>query len=232
VPKKYPPGTKITGKVRNLTNFGAFVEIEEGIDGMVHVSDMSWSRKVTNPAELLKKGQTVDAVVLEVDSANQRVSLGMKQLEEDPWRSIDQRYKMGDLVQGKVVKLASFGAFIELPDKLEGLVHISQISEDHIDKIKNVLKVGDEVSARVIKVDAPERRIGLSIKAATNSKPRKSSMRPRSSRVRPSSISNTHSNRLRRRKTSSRFLSNLVQEAQPGMFSGWVSILVLNENRR
>ena len=136
---------------------------------MVHVSDMSWSRKVTNPAELLKKGQTVDAVVLEVDGANQRISLGMKQIEDDPWRTIEQRYKMGDLVKGKVVKLASFGAFIELPDRLEGLVHISQISEEHIDKIKSVLKVGDEVTARVIKVDAPERRIGLSIKAANYS---------------------------------------------------------------
>jgi small subunit ribosomal protein S1 len=111
----------------------------------------------------------VDAVVLEVDAASQRVSLGMKQVEEDPWRTIDQRYKMGDLVNGKVTKLTSFGAFIELPDKLEGLVHISQISEERIDKIKNVLKVGDEVAARVIKVDASERRIGLSIKAANYS---------------------------------------------------------------
>jgi small subunit ribosomal protein S1 len=166
IPKKYPPGTRITGKVRNLTNFGAFIEVEEGIDGMVHISDMSWSRKVTNPTELLKKGQVVDAVVLEVDGANQRISLGLKQLEDDPWKSIDKRYKMGDLVKGKVVKLASFGAFVELADKLEGLVHISQISEEHIDKIRNVLKVGDEVVARVIKVDPSERRIGLSIKAA------------------------------------------------------------------
>jgi small subunit ribosomal protein S1 len=130
---------------------------------------MSWSRKVTNPVEILKKGQTVDAVVLEVDAANQRISLGMKQVEDDPWRTIEQRYKMGDLVKGKVVKLAAFGAFIELPDKLEGLVHISQISEEHIDKIKNVLKVGDDVTARVIKVDPGERRIGLSIKAANYS---------------------------------------------------------------
>ena len=166
IPKKYPPGTRITGKVRNLTNFGAFIEVEEGIDGMAHISDMSWSRKITNPSELLKKGQMVDAIVLEVDAANQRISLGLKQLEDDPWRSIDKRYKMGDLVKGKVVKLASFGAFVELPDKLEGLVHISQISEERIDKIKNVLKVGDEVTARVIKVDPSERRIGLSIKAA------------------------------------------------------------------
>jgi small subunit ribosomal protein S1 len=169
VPKKYPPGTKISGKVRNLTNFGAFVEVEEGIDGMVHVSDMSWTRKITNPTEILKKGETVDAVVLEVDAANQRMSLGIKQLEPDPWRTIDQHYRMGDLVKGKVVKLASFGAFIELEDKLEGLVHISQIKEDRVEKIKDALKVGDEVTARVIKIDPQERRIGLSIKAANYS---------------------------------------------------------------
>lgn len=169
VPKKYPVGTKVTGKVRNLTNFGAFVEVEEGIDGMVHVSDMSWTRKVTNPADILKKGQTVEAMVLEVDPANQRMSLGLKQLETDPWREIDKHYRMGDLVKGKVVKLASFGAFIELPDKLEGLVHISQIREERIEKMKDVLKVGEEVNARVIKIDQTERRIGLSIKAANYS---------------------------------------------------------------
>jgi small subunit ribosomal protein S1 len=169
VPKKYPPGTKITGKVRNLTNFGAFVEVEEGIDGMIHVSDMSWTRKVTNPADVLKKGQTVEAIVLEVDSGNQRMSLGIKQLETDPWREIDKHYRMGDLVKGKIVKLASFGAFIELPDKLEGLVHISQIREERIEKLRDVLKIGDEVTARVIKIDPQERRIGLSIKAANYS---------------------------------------------------------------
>jgi len=112
--------------VRNLTNYGAFVEVEEGIDGMIHVSDMSWTRKVTNPAEILKKGQQVEAVVLEVDSANQRISLGMKQAAEDPWRMVDQRYKIGDLVKGKITKLTLFGAFVELPDKIEGLVHISR----------------------------------------------------------------------------------------------------------
>ena len=169
VAKKYPVGTKITGKVRNLTNFGAFVEVEEGVDGMVHVSDMSWTRKVTNPAEVLKKGQTVDAVVLEVDAASQRMSLGLKQLADDPWRNIDQHFRMGDLVKGKVVKLASFGAFVELAGGLEGLVHISQIREERIDKIKDVLKAGDEVNARVIKIDTTERRIGLSIKAANYS---------------------------------------------------------------
>jgi small subunit ribosomal protein S1 len=169
VQKKYPVGTKITGQVRNLTNFGAFVEVEEGVDGMVHVSDISWTRKVTNPAEVLKKGQTVDAVVLEVDGANQRMALGLKQLENDPWRDVEKKYRIGDVVKGKVVKLTTFGAFIELGDKIEGLVHISQITEERVEKIKSVLKVGDEVTARVLKVDTNERRIGLSIKAAAYS---------------------------------------------------------------
>ncbi len=166
VPKKYPPGTNVKGEVRNLTNFGAFVELEEGIDGMIHVSDMSWTKRVTNPNEVLKKGQSIEAVVLEIDPANQRVSLGIKQLESDPWASIDSRYKIGDLVNGKVAKLTSFGAFLELPDRLEGLVHISQISELRVEKIKDHLKVGDDVTARVIKIDRQERRIALSIKAA------------------------------------------------------------------
>jgi small subunit ribosomal protein S1 len=169
VPKKYPPGTKVSGKVRNLTNFGAFVELEEGIDGMVHVSDMSWTRKIMNPAEVLKKGQKVDAVVLEVDATQQRISLGLKQVEGDPWKAIEAKYHIGDVVKGKVTKLASFGAFVELPDKIEGLVHISQISEERVEKIKDALKVGDEVTARVVKVDSAERRIGLSIKAAAYS---------------------------------------------------------------
>lgn len=169
VAKKYPVGTKVAGKVRNLTNFGAFVEVEEGVDGMVHISDMSWTRKVTNPAEIVKKGQTVEAVVLEVDAASQRLSLGLKQLSEDPWRNIDQHFRMGDLVKGKVVKLAAFGAFVELDGGLEGLVHISQIREERVEKMKDVLKAGDEVNARVIKIDTAERRIGLSIKAANYS---------------------------------------------------------------
>ncbi|MEI8064013.1 MAG: S1 RNA-binding domain-containing protein, partial [Verrucomicrobiota bacterium] len=169
VAKKYPAGTKVSGKVRNLTNFGAFVEVEEGVDGMVHISDMSWTRKVTNPTEIVKKGQTVEAVVLEVDAATQRLSLGLKQLSEDPWRNIDQHFKMGDLVKGKVVKLASFGAFVELAGGLEGLVHISQIREERVEKMKDALKVDQEVDARVIKIDTAERRIGLSIKAANYS---------------------------------------------------------------
>src|SRR5213596_2015397 len=167
--EKYPPGTKVKGKVRNLTSYGAFVELEEGLDGMVHVSDIWWTRKINHPSEVLKKGQEVQAVVLEIDKANQRISLGIKQLTEDPWSNIDKYYKVCDLVTGKVTKLASFGAFVGLQHDIDGLVHISQVSEERVDKIKNVLKVGQEVTARVIKIDKTDRRIGLSIKAANYS---------------------------------------------------------------
>jgi small subunit ribosomal protein S1 len=164
---KYTVGTKVKGQVRNLTSYGAFVELEEGIDGMVHVSDMSWTRKINHPSEMMKKGDIVEATVLEVDRPNQRIALGMKQLETDPWANIETLYKVGDLVTGKVTKLASFGAFVGLQHEIDGLVHISQISEERVDKIKNVLKPGQEVSARVVKIDKNERRIGLSIKAAS-----------------------------------------------------------------
>ncbi|MCS7337234.1 MAG: 30S ribosomal protein S1 [Verrucomicrobiae bacterium] len=164
--KKYPPGTRVKGKIRNLTSYGAFVELEDGLDGMIHVSDISWTRKINHPSEVLKKGEEVEAVVLEVDKLNQRIALGIKQLTPDPWENIDKLYRVGDLVTGKVTKLASFGAFVGLKHDIDGLVHISQISEERVDKIKNVLKVGQEVTARVIKIDRAERRIGLSIKAA------------------------------------------------------------------
>ncbi len=167
--EKYPKDTKVKGKIRNLTSYGAFIELEDGLDGMIHVSDISWTRKINHPSEVLKKGEDVEAVVLEIDKANQRIALGLKQLTVDPWANIDQHYKVGDLITGSVTKLASFGAFVGLQHDIDGLVHISQISEDHVDKIKNVLKVGQEVTARVIKIDKSERRIGLSIKAASYS---------------------------------------------------------------
>ena len=165
IDEKYPRGSKIKGKIRNLTAYGAFVELEDGIDGMIHVSDMSWTRKINHPSEVLKKGDEVEAQVIEIDKTNQRISLGLKQLETDPWDNIDTRFKVGDLVKGTVAKIASFGAFVELQDDIDGLVHISQLSEDHVAKVKDIIKVGDEVTARVIKVDRVERRIGLSIKA-------------------------------------------------------------------
>jgi small subunit ribosomal protein S1 len=163
---KYVIGSRVKGKIRNMTAYGAFVELEEGIDGMIHVSDLSWTRKINHPSEVLKKNDEVDAIVLDIDKVNQRISLGVKQLDSDPWKEIDQKYKIGDLVHGKVTKLASFGAFVQLQDDIDGLVHISQLSEEHVAKVKDVLKVGQEVEARVIKVDKAERRIGLSIKAA------------------------------------------------------------------
>ncbi|HXJ58317.1 MAG TPA: 30S ribosomal protein S1 [Verrucomicrobiae bacterium] len=166
---KYPPGTRIKGKIRNLTSYGAFVELEEGLDGMIHVSDISWTRKINHPSEVLKKGDEVEVQVLEIDKTNQRIAVGMKQLAEDPWSNIDKYYKVGDLVTGLVTKLASFGAFVGLQHDIDGLVHISQVSEERVDKIKNVLKVGQEVTARVIKIDKGDRRIGLSIKAANYS---------------------------------------------------------------
>ena len=162
----YPPGARVRGKVRNLTSYGAFIELEEGIDGMVHVSDMSWTRKINHPSEMVKKGDEVDAEVVEVDVDNQRISLGMKQLTQDPWVDIDRLYKMGDVIKGKVARVAGYGAFIQLEHDIDGLVHISQISEDRVEKVKDHLSEGDEVSARVIKIDKEERRIGLSIKAA------------------------------------------------------------------
>ncbi len=163
---KYPIGKTVKGTVRNMTAYGAFVELEEGIDGMVHVSDMSWTRKINHPSEMLKKGDDVEAVVIDIDKNAQRISLGMKQLDEDPWKAIENRFKIGDKVKGKVSKIATFGAFIELDGDIDGLVHISQISEERVEKVKDALKVGQEIEARVIKVDKTERRIGLSVKAA------------------------------------------------------------------
>ena len=165
----YPVGARVRGKVRNLTTYGAFVELEEGIDGMVHVSDMSWTRKVNHPSEVVKKADEVDAIVLEVDADSQRISLGMKQLSTDPWEQIETHFKIGDMVKGNISKITSYGAFVELDNDIDGLVHISQVSEERIEKIKDVLDEGSEVEARVIKIDKDERRIGLSIKAANYS---------------------------------------------------------------
>lgn len=164
---KYPIGATVKGEVRNLTPYGAFLGMEEGIDGMIHVSDLSWTRKINHPSEVIKKGDEVEAMVLSIDKENQRVSLGVKQLDGDPWADIDESFKVGDLVKGTVAKIASFGAFVNLENDIDGLIHISQLSEDHVEKVKDVIKVGDEIEARVIKVDKVERRIGLSIKAVS-----------------------------------------------------------------
>ncbi len=165
VQERFPVGSKVKGKVRNFTAYGAFVELEEGIDGMIHVSDMSWTRKINHPSECLQKGQEVEAVVLDVNAKEQRISLSLKAAMQDPWDEIAQKFPVGSVVKGKVSKIASFGAFVELEDGVDGLVHISQISDQRVEKVKDALEVGQEVEARVVKVDRGERRIGLSIRA-------------------------------------------------------------------
>jgi small subunit ribosomal protein S1 len=167
VAEKYPQGSIVEGKVRNIANYGAFVEIEEGIDGLLHVSDLSWTKKIGHPSELLKKGESVKAVVLNVDQEKQRIALGLKQLQEDPWQTvIPAAYRPGMVVKGHVTKIANFGVFVELEPGLEGLLHISEISDQKIDKPEEALKAGQEVEVKILRVDSDERKIGLSLKRA------------------------------------------------------------------
>ena len=163
--EKYPVGSKIKGKVRNLTEFGAFVEVEEGIDGLIHISDLSWTKRVKHPSEVLKKGDTVEAVVLNIDAENQRLSLGLKQLATDMWDEFFSHHKVNDIVQGKVVRVTNFGAFVELHEGIEGLVHVSELDEKRIEKPEEAVKVGDVYAMKIIKINEGEKKIGLSIKA-------------------------------------------------------------------
>ncbi len=163
--QKYPAGAVVTAKVRSVTNFGAFVEVEPGIDGMIHISDLSWTRKHSHPGEALKKGQEVKCIVLEVNEEKRRVSLGIKQMTEDPWiRAIPDKYIPGHIIRGKVAKLTNFGAFVELEPELEGLLHISELADHKIDKPQDIVKVGDEVEVKILKVDTDARKIGLSLR--------------------------------------------------------------------
>ncbi len=165
VEEKYPVGTVVEGQVRNLTDFGAFIELEDGIDGLVHISDLTWNKKIKKPSDILKKKDEVKVKVLHIDSENQRLSLGMKQLEEDPWTAVPEKYPVGTDVEGEVVKLINFGAFVEVEEGVEGLVHVSEISNEKVAHPKDVLEVGQVIKARVIKVDVEEHRLGLSIRA-------------------------------------------------------------------
>ncbi len=168
VEAKYPPGTVIRGRVRNLTNYGAFVEIEEGIDGLLHVSDMSWTRKVGHPSEILKKGDEVEVVVLSVDQDRKRVALGMKQLEDDPWDgAIQNMFQPGDVVAGTVTKLTNFGIFVELQNNLEGLLHVSEIADREIAHPEDIIREVDHLAVKILRVDPDERKIGLSLKHVT-----------------------------------------------------------------
>ena len=167
VAEHYPLGTVITGKVRNLANYGAFIEIEAGIDGLLHISDMSWTKKIAHPNEVLKKGDEVKCVVIEVDQEKQRVGLGLKQLAEDPWvEAIPSAYRPGMIVKGKVTKITNFGVFVELEDGLEGLLHISELSDQKVENPMDVVKSGQEVDVKILRVDTSDRKIGLSLKRA------------------------------------------------------------------
>jgi small subunit ribosomal protein S1 len=160
----HPIGSTIKGKVKSITDFGVFVEIEPGIDGLVHISDLSWTKKVRHPSEVYKKGDEVEAVVLGIEVEHERVSLGVKQLTPDPWDTVAERYPLNSRVNGKVSSVADFGVFVELEEGIEGLIHISQLSNERVDKPSSLCKVGDELEALVVQVDSKERRIGLSIK--------------------------------------------------------------------
>jgi small subunit ribosomal protein S1 len=163
--ERYQVGTKVTGKVRNLTDFGAFIEIEDGVDGLVHVTDISWSKRVKHPKDVLKKGQEVEAVVTNIDSVNQRMSLSMKDLTPSSWDTFVQQHKPGDVVKGKISRFASFGVFVELGDELEGLCHISELSDDKVDKPEDVVQIGQEMDFKILRIDADAGKIGLSARA-------------------------------------------------------------------
>jgi small subunit ribosomal protein S1 len=170
--QKYPPGTVVRGKVRNIADFGIFVEIEEGIDGLVHISDMSWTQRVKHPSELYQKGDEVEAAVLNIDTTEgdkPKISLGIKQLIGDPWDRIPFDYPVGKVVTAKVQKVLDFGAFVELEKGIEGLIHVSEISDERVEDPRSVLKPGQEVKAEIISIDQAERKIGLSMKAANRS---------------------------------------------------------------
>jgi small subunit ribosomal protein S1 len=163
--ERYPEGNLVRGRVRNLTNYGAFIELEEGIDGLLHVSDMSWTRKISHPNEMLEKGQEVECKVLSVDQNRRRIALGLKQLENDPWaRDIPSKYQPGQIVHGVVTKITNFGVFVGLEDGLEGLLHISELADHKVDNPEEVVKVGDRIEVKILRVDTEERKIGLSRK--------------------------------------------------------------------
>jgi small subunit ribosomal protein S1 len=163
-PVKYPENSVIKGKIKNLTDYGAFVELDENIDGLIHVSDISWTKKVSNPSEVLKKGQKVEAIVLSVDQENMKISLGLKQLTEDPWPGYVEKYPVNTLIEGTITKLANFGIFVEFDKDLDGLIHLSELPEEPSSSLEEKYKIGDKIQARIVKVDNETRKIGLSMK--------------------------------------------------------------------
>src|SRR6266853_544128 len=168
---RYAVGARVHGRVRNLTDFGAFIEIEDGVDGLVHVSDISWSRRIKHPSEVLKKGQEIDAVITSIDAENRRLSLSIKDLEPNAWDRFVNEHKPGDVVKGKVARFANFGAFIELDDNLEGLCHISELSEERVEKPEDVVQIGQEMEFKILRIDPETRKVGLSARAVGKDEP-------------------------------------------------------------
>jgi small subunit ribosomal protein S1 len=164
IAEKYPVGTTIEGKIKNITDFGIFIGIDEGIDGLVHISDISWTKRIKHPSELYKKGDTVQAIVLDIEKENERFSLGIKHLQEDPWKTVGQRYKVGSEINGTITNVTDFGIFVEIEEGIEGLVHVSEISKEKIKTPVGRYNIGDMITARVMTINSDERRIGLSVK--------------------------------------------------------------------
>jgi small subunit ribosomal protein S1 len=172
IAEKYPVDTIIAGKIKNITDFGVFIGIDEGIDGLVHISDISWTKRMKHPSEVLKKGDEVQAVILSIDAANQKLSLGIKQLEPDRWEDWFSRHNLGDAVKGRVVRMTNFGAFVELEEGIEGLCHVSELDEKHVEKPTEFLNIVQEIEMKVIKLNLQEKKIGLSLKAMKEDEPR------------------------------------------------------------
>jgi small subunit ribosomal protein S1 len=168
---RYQIGTRVTGRVRNLTDFGAFVEVEEGVDGLVHVTDISWNKRIKHPGEVLKKGQEIDAVVTNIDTQNRRLSLSIKDTEPSSWDKFVNEHNPGDIVRGHITRFANFGAFVELAEGLEGLCHVSELSEERVEKPEDVAKIGDEMDFRILRIEPENRKIGLSARTAKADEP-------------------------------------------------------------
>jgi small subunit ribosomal protein S1 len=164
ISEKYPIGTTIEGKIKNITDFGLFIGIDEGIDGLVHISDISWTKRIKHPSELYKKGDMIQAIVLDIEKQNERFSLGIKQLQSDPWKTVAERYAVGKEITGTITNITDFGIFVELEEGIEGLVHVSEISKEKIKTPVGKFKVGEVITARVMNINGEERRIGLSVK--------------------------------------------------------------------
>jgi small subunit ribosomal protein S1 len=169
--ERYQVGMRVHGRVRNLTDFGAFIEIEDGVDGLVHVSDISWSRRIKHPSEVLKKGQEIDAIITSIDTENRRLSLSIKDLEPNAWDKFVSEHAPGDVVRGKIARFANFGAFVELDDNLEGLCHISELSEERVAKPEDVVQLGQEMDFKILRIDVESKKIGLSARAVGKDEP-------------------------------------------------------------